>query len=166
MMDWTDKHCRYFHRLLSRTLLYTEMVTTGALVHGDVARHLRFEAEELPWHCNWVARSRPIWRRHAWASNGAMTRSISTAAALAERVQRGAFGACLMNEAALVADCVKAMACGVRARHCQAPNRHRQESKATILCATSSAPLPMQAARCLWFMPQCLAQRPLPQGKP
>ena len=45
MMDWTDRHCRYFHRLLSRhALLYTEMVTTGALVHGDVARHLRFNA--------------------------------------------------------------------------------------------------------------------------
>ncbi|MBC7548782.1 MAG: tRNA-dihydrouridine synthase, partial [Polaromonas sp.] len=42
MMDWTDRHCRFFHRLLSRhTLLYTEMVTTGALIHGDVARHLR-----------------------------------------------------------------------------------------------------------------------------
>src|SRR6188472_1598339 len=49
MMDWTDRHCRYFHRLLSRhALLYTEMVTTGALVHGDVARHLRFNAQEHP----------------------------------------------------------------------------------------------------------------------
>ena len=49
MMDWTDRHCRYFHRLLTRhALLYTEMVTTGALVHGDVARHLRFNAEEHP----------------------------------------------------------------------------------------------------------------------
>jgi tRNA-dihydrouridine synthase A len=49
MMDWTDRHCRYFHRLLSRnTLLYTEMVTTGALRHGDTQRHLRFNAEEHP----------------------------------------------------------------------------------------------------------------------
>ena len=49
MMDWTDKHCRFFHRLLSQhTLLYTEMVTTGALIHGDVKRHLRFEAQEHP----------------------------------------------------------------------------------------------------------------------
>ncbi|REM28394.1 tRNA dihydrouridine(20/20a) synthase DusA, partial [Mycobacterium tuberculosis] len=46
MMDWTDRHCRYLHRLLSRhALLYTEMVTTGALMHGDVPRHLRFNAE-------------------------------------------------------------------------------------------------------------------------
>jgi len=49
MMDWTDRHCRYFHRLLSRhALLYTEMVTTGALIHGDVPRHLDFNAEEHP----------------------------------------------------------------------------------------------------------------------
>ena len=49
MLDWTDRHCRYLHRLLSRhALLYTEMVTTGALLHGDVARHLRLNAEEHP----------------------------------------------------------------------------------------------------------------------
>ena len=47
MMDWTDRHCRFFHRLLTRhTLLYTEMVTTGALKHGDKERHLRFNKEE------------------------------------------------------------------------------------------------------------------------
>ena len=49
MMDWSDRGCRYLHRLLSRhTLLYTEMVTTGALLHGDVSRHLRFDAQEHP----------------------------------------------------------------------------------------------------------------------
>ena len=49
MMDWTDRHCRYFHRLLTkRTRLYTEMVTTGALLHGDVPRHLDFSDEEHP----------------------------------------------------------------------------------------------------------------------
>jgi tRNA-dihydrouridine synthase A len=49
MIDWTDRHCRYFHRLLSQNArLYTEMITTGALLHGDVARHLRFNAEEHP----------------------------------------------------------------------------------------------------------------------
>ena len=48
MMDWTDRHCRYFHRLLTRrTRLYTEMVTTGALLHGDQPRHLDFSVEEL-----------------------------------------------------------------------------------------------------------------------
>jgi tRNA-dihydrouridine synthase A len=49
MMDWTDRHCRYFHRLITRRArLYTEMVSTGALVHGDVARHLDYNAEEHP----------------------------------------------------------------------------------------------------------------------
>ena len=48
MLDWTDRHCRYFHRLLSRhALLYTEMVTTGALIHGDVARHLRYNVDAV-----------------------------------------------------------------------------------------------------------------------
>ena len=46
MMDWTDRHCRYFHRLLTRhTLLYTEMVNAGAIIHGGTERHLRFNAE-------------------------------------------------------------------------------------------------------------------------
>jgi tRNA-dihydrouridine synthase A len=111
MLDWTDRHCRYFHRLLTRrALLYTEMVTTGALLHGDVPRHLRFNAEE-----------------HAVALQlgGSDTADLAACAKLgqawgydeinlncgcpSERVQRGAFGACLMNEAHLVADCVKAM---------------------------------------------------------
>ena len=49
MMDWTDRHCRYFHRLITQqTLLYTEMVTTGALLFGDQARHLDFDAVEHP----------------------------------------------------------------------------------------------------------------------
>jgi len=111
MMDWTDRHCRYFHRLLTRhTLLYTEMVTTGALIHGDRPRHLDFNDEEHP---------------VALQLGGSEPADLATCAKLAvdwgydevnlncgcpsERVQRGAFGACLMNEAPLVADCVKAM---------------------------------------------------------
>ena len=112
MMDWTDRHCRYLHRLLSRhALLYTEMVTTGALIHGDVPRHLRFHAAEHP---------------VALQLGGSEPADLAQAARLgaqwgydeinlncgcpSERVQRGAFGACLMNEPRLVADCVKAMA--------------------------------------------------------
>lgn len=111
MLDWTDRHCRYLHRLLSQhALLYTEMVTTGALLHGDVARHLRFNAEEHP---------------VALQLGGSEPADLAKAAKLgqdwgydeinlncgcpSERVQRGAFGACLMNEAQLVADGVKAM---------------------------------------------------------
>ena len=111
MMDWTDRHCRFFHRLLSQhTLLYTEMVTTGALRHGSVERHLRFNAEEHP---------------VALQLGGSDSADLAFAAKLGEqwgyneinlncgcpsdRVQRGAFGACLMNEPQLVADGVKAM---------------------------------------------------------
>lgn len=111
MLDWTDRHCRFFHRLLSRhTRLYTEMVTTGALIHGDQRRHLDFNPEEHP---------------VALQLGGSEPDDLATCAKLAqawgydevnlncgcpsERVQRGAFGACLMNEASLVADGVKAM---------------------------------------------------------
>ncbi|WP_430421848.1 tRNA dihydrouridine(20/20a) synthase DusA [Methylibium petroleiphilum] len=111
MMDWTDRHCRHFHRLLSRhTRLYTEMVTTGALLHGDVPRHLDFGPEEHP---------------VALQLGGSEPEDLAACAKLgerwgydeinlncgcpSERVQRGAFGACLMAEPDLVADGVKAM---------------------------------------------------------
>jgi tRNA-dihydrouridine synthase A len=111
MMDWTDRHCRYFHRLLSRhALLYTEMVTSGALVHGDVARHLRFNAEEHPVALQ-LGGSEPTDLAHcaklgqAWGYDEINL----NCGCPSERVQRGAFGACLMAEPQLVADCVKAM---------------------------------------------------------
>ncbi|MDP2033677.1 MAG: tRNA dihydrouridine(20/20a) synthase DusA [Polaromonas sp.] len=111
MMDWTDRHCRYFHRLLSRhALLYTEMVTTGALVHGDVARHLRFNAQEHPVALQ-LGGSEPADLAHcaklgeAWGYDEINL----NCGCPSERVQRGAFGACLMAEPQLVADCVKAM---------------------------------------------------------
>ncbi len=111
MMDWTDRHCRYFHRLLSKnTLLYTEMINAGAVVHGDVPRHLRYNVEEHP---------------VALQLGGSEPEKLAIAARVAEewgydevnincgcpseRVQKGAFGACLMAEPDLVADCVKAM---------------------------------------------------------
>jgi tRNA-dihydrouridine synthase A len=111
MMDWTDRHCRYLHRLLSRRArLYTEMVTTGALLHGDVRRHLVFNAQEHP---------------VALQLGGSEPADLAACARLgeqwgydeinlncgcpSERVQRGSFGACLMAEPMLVADCVKAM---------------------------------------------------------
>lgn len=111
MMDWTDKHCRHFHRLLSRhALLYTEMVTTGALIHGDVERHLRFNDEEHPVALQLggsepadLARSAQLGERWGYDEINLNCGCPS------ERVQRGAFGACLMAEPQLVADCVKAM---------------------------------------------------------
>jgi tRNA-dihydrouridine synthase A len=111
MMDWTDRHCRYFHRQLSRhARLYTEMVTTGALLHGDPLRHLAFDPAEHP---------------VALQVGGSDRDELAQAARLglhwgydeinlncgcpSERVQRGSFGACLMAEPGLVADCLKAM---------------------------------------------------------
>jgi tRNA-dihydrouridine synthase A len=111
MMDWTDRHCRFFHRQLShRALLYTEMVTTGALIHGNQPRHLDFHPAEHPL---------------ALQIGGSEPDALAVCAKLAqqwgydelnlncgcpsERVQRGAFGACLMAEPTLVAQCVQAM---------------------------------------------------------
>ena len=115
MLDWTDRHCRYFHRLLTKqALLYTEMVTTGALLNGDVERHLRFNAFEQP---------------VALQLGGSEPKEMVACARLAEdygyaevninvgcpseRVQKGAFGACLMAEPHLIADCVAAMQAAV-----------------------------------------------------
>jgi tRNA-dihydrouridine synthase A len=107
MMDWTDRHCRYFHR---RTLLYTEMVTTGALLHGNVPRHLDFNPEEHPVALQ-LGGSDPAELAHC-ARLGAQwgyDEINLNCGCPSERVQRGSFGACLMAEPALVADCVKAM---------------------------------------------------------
>lgn len=111
MMDWTDRHCRYLHRQLSRhTLLYTEMVTTGALLHGDVPRHLDFNAEEHPVALQ-LGGSEPadLARCATLAARWGYDEVNLNCGCPSERVQRGAFGACLMSEPALVADCVKAM---------------------------------------------------------
>ena len=111
MMDWTDRHCRYFHRLLTRhALLYTEMVTTGALLHGDVPRHLRFNPEEHPLALQ-LGGSEPadLAQCAKLGQDWGYDEININCGCPSERVQRGAFGACLMHEAALVADCVKAM---------------------------------------------------------
>lgn len=77
MLDWTDRHCRYFHRLISRhTWLYTEMVTTGALLYGDVAGIWTSAGKNILSHCNWAEANRPIWRSAPdWGRNGDTTRS-------------------------------------------------------------------------------------------
>jgi tRNA-dihydrouridine synthase A len=115
MMEWTDRHCRFFHRLLTRrALLYTEMLTAGAVLHGDRARLLRFDAAEHP---------------VALQLGGADPRALAACARIgaelgfdeinlnvgcpSDRVQDGRFGACLMAEPALVGDCVAAMKAAV-----------------------------------------------------
>jgi len=116
MMDWTDRHCRAFHRVLTtQTLLFTEMVTTGAILHGGADRFLRFDACEHP---------------VALQLGGSDPQDLAQCAALAgqfgydevnlnvgcpsDRVQSGRFGACLMAEPHLVAECVSAMAGSTR----------------------------------------------------
>jgi len=111
MMDWTDPHCRYFHRLLTRrALLYTEMVTTGALLHGDVPRHLRYNPEEHPLALQ-LGGSEPaeLAQCARLGEQWGYDEINLNCGCPSERVQRGAFGACLMAEPALVADCIKAM---------------------------------------------------------
>jgi tRNA-dihydrouridine synthase A len=115
MMEWTDRHCRVFHRLMTRhALLYTEMITTGAVLHGDRARLLRYDPREHPL---------------ALQLGGCEPRLLAEAARIgadlgfdeinlnvgcpSDRVQHGRFGACLMAEPALVGDCVAAMKAAV-----------------------------------------------------
>lgn len=111
MMDWTDRHCRYFLRLISQhTLLYTEMVTTGALIHGDRARFLQFDPTEQPIALQ-LGGSDP----NALALCAKMGEDFGyqeinlNVGCPSDRVQSGAFGLCLMNHPELVADCVNAM---------------------------------------------------------
>ncbi|MDB5601648.1 MAG: tRNA dihydrouridine(20/20a) synthase DusA [Xanthobacteraceae bacterium] len=116
MMDWTDRHCRFFHRLLTRrALLYTEMLTTGAIIHGDRDRLLGFDASEHP---------------VALQLGGSNPEDLATSARIgvafgydeinlnvgcpSDRVQDGRFGACLMAEPKLVGDCVAAMKAAVK----------------------------------------------------
>ena len=111
MMDWTGRHCRYFHRLLSHhALLYTEMVTTGALIHGNVPRHLRYNVEEYPVALQ-LGGSEPAELAHCakLGEEWGYDEINLNCGCPSERVQRGAFGACLMAEPILVADCVRAM---------------------------------------------------------
>jgi len=117
MMDWSDRHCRYYFRLLApHARLYTEMVTTGALLHGDVARHLRFDPSEHPVALQ-LGGSEPddLARCAALGAQWGYDEINLNCGCPSERVQRGAFGACLMAEPELVAQCVRAMrsACDV-----------------------------------------------------
>ncbi|CAM5769777.1 tRNA-dihydrouridine(20/20a) synthase [Labrys miyagiensis] len=115
MMDWTDRHCRFFHRILSRhALLYTEMVTTGAVIHGDRQRLLGFSGEE-----------HPVALQLGGSNPGELAKAARICADLgydevnlnvgcpSDRVQDGRFGACLMAEPELVAECVAAMKAAV-----------------------------------------------------
>ena len=116
MMDWTDRHCRVLHRTLSRhALLYTEMVTTGAIIHGDRQRLLGFSDVEHPVAVQ-LGGSDPA----ALAMSARICEDFGydeinlNCGCPSDRVQNGAFGACLMREPKLVGDCVAAMKAAVR----------------------------------------------------
>jgi tRNA-dihydrouridine synthase A len=111
MMDWTDRHCRYFLRLITRhARLYTEMVTAPALAHGDVPYHLDFDPAEHPVALQ-LGGSDPAMLAHAakLGERWGYDEINLNCGCPSERVQTGSFGACLMAEPALVADCVRAM---------------------------------------------------------
>ncbi len=116
MMDWTDRHCRYFHRLLAPdALLYTEMVTTGAVIHGDREKLLGYHPDEHPVALQLggsdpadLARSAAVGEEYGYDEINLNVGCPS------DRVQSGRFGACLMREPQLVADCVAAMQDAVR----------------------------------------------------
>ena len=111
MIDVTDRHTRYLHRLIApRARVYTEMITTGALLHGDLARHLDFSAAEHPVALQ-LGGSDPADLAHGarLGERWGYDEINLNCGCPSERVQRGAFGACLMAEPGLVADCVKSM---------------------------------------------------------
>ncbi len=110
MLDWTDRHCRYFHRLLTKeTLLYTEMVTTGAIIHGK-GDYLAYSEEEHPVALQ-LGGSDPAALAHCakLAEQRGYDEINLNVGCPSDRVQNGMFGACLMGQATLVADCIKAM---------------------------------------------------------
>ncbi len=115
MMEWTDRHCRFFHRLLTRrALLYTEMLTTGAVLRGDRERLLGFDPAEQPVALQ-LGGSDPAALAQAariGADFGYVEINLNSGCP-SDRVQEGRFGACLMAEPALVADCVAAMKAAV-----------------------------------------------------
>ena len=115
MMDWTDRHCRIFHRLLSaRARLYSEMVTTGAILHGDRQRLLGFSEEEQPVALQ-LGGSEPddLARAARIGADWGYVEINLNCGCPSDRVQNGRFGACLMREPALVAECVAAMKAAV-----------------------------------------------------
>ncbi len=111
MLDWTDIHCRYFHSLLtSKALLYTEMVTTGAILHGDKQRFLTLNKAENPIAYQLGGSDPSDLARCAQMVEDAGYNEVNlNIGCPSDRVQNGRFGACLMAEPNLVADCVQAM---------------------------------------------------------
>ncbi len=111
MMDWTDRHCRYFHRLIyPKILLYTEMVTCGAIIHGDRERFLAFNKDEHPLALQLGGNDPSDMATCAKIAEDAGYDEVNiNVGCPSDRVQNGAFGACLMREPETVAECVARM---------------------------------------------------------
>lgn len=112
MMEWTDRHCRYFHRLLSPSIgMTTEMIHTGAILRGNRNRFLRFDPSEQPLAIQ-LGGSEPddLARTARIAAQWGYDEVNLNCGCPSEKVQKGSFGACLMKEPGLVAECVRAMA--------------------------------------------------------
>ncbi|MBC8129159.1 MAG: tRNA dihydrouridine(20/20a) synthase DusA, partial [Rhizobiaceae bacterium] len=112
MIDWTDRHCRFFHRqLTSRALLYTEMVVADAILHGDVPKLLGFDAAEHPVAIQLGGSDPDKLAKAARIAEGFGYDEVNlNVGCPSDRVQSGAFGACLMREPALVGECLAAIA--------------------------------------------------------
>jgi tRNA-dihydrouridine synthase A len=111
MLDWTDRHCRYFLRLISKhTVLYSEMITTGAILHGDTIRHLDMNAKEQPVALQ-LGGSNPkdLALACKLAGDYAYSEINLNCGCPSDRVQNGMFGAVMMKNAQITADCVAAM---------------------------------------------------------
>jgi len=111
MLDWTDRHCRYFLRQISQhALLYTEMVTTGAILHGDANRHLAFDKAEHPVAVQ-LGGSKPadLARCSKICEDFGYDEINLNVGCPSDRVKSGSFGACLMAEPELVRDCIGSM---------------------------------------------------------
>ena len=169
MMDWTDRHCRYFHRLLSRhALLYTEMVTTGALIHGDVPRHLDFNRRG--------ASRRPATRRQRAGRAGAMRaagrgvglRRDQPQLRLPERAGAARLLRRLPDVGAAAGGRLRQghVRCRRDSGHGEAPHRHRQGRELRIRARLRRRG---ERGRLQGFPGPCtqrLAQGPVAEGKP
>lgn len=111
MLDWSDRHCRYFWRLITKkSLFYTEMITTGALIHGDKQRFLQFNSEEQPVALQLGGSdAKDLAQCAKWAERWGYNEVNLNCGCPSDRVQSGMFGACLMAKPELVAECIKAM---------------------------------------------------------
>jgi tRNA-dihydrouridine synthase A len=167
MMDWTDRHCRFFLRQISRhARLYTEMITAPALLHGDVPRHLDFDPAEHPLALQ-LGGSDPVLLAHAakLGERWGYDEINLNCGCPSERVQTGSFGACLMREPELVAQCVRAMRDAVALRSPSSTGSDSMPTRSTGSSAISLARLRTRAATSSSSMRAMRVEGPVAEGE-